>query len=84
MGVVSNAYYQILENKIYIPSFVLDGWIFNPQRPNILNIPPMCFLLAHEIFHGFDSDGHKYNQEGLYFLPPTFYLHWAGFVIELQ
>ena len=63
---VVNAYYQILENKVYFPSFILDGWVFNALRPDILNIPSMCWLLAHEIFHGFDSEGHKYSYEGLY------------------
>ena len=70
-GFVVEAYYIPSENKVYLPSFILDGWIFSPQRPNILNIPPMCYLLAHEIFHAFDSDGHNYNQEGMYFKEVT-------------
>ena len=65
-GIMANAFYQHLENKIYLPSYTLDGWVFNSLRPQMLNIPSMCFLLAHEIFHGFDADGHNYNHEGLY------------------
>ena len=65
-GYVVNAYYQILENKFYLPSFILDGWIFNDLRPKILNIPTMSFLMAHELFHGFDSEGHEYDHKGWY------------------
>ena len=65
LGITANAAYMKMENKIFLPSFALDGWIFNAQRPTILNIPSLCFLLGHEIFHGFDSEGHKYDNEGL-------------------
>ena len=62
-----NAFYCKEENKMFIPSFILDGWIFNALRPTILNIPTIGFVLGHEIFHGFDSAGHEYDAEGLYF-----------------
>ena len=65
LGITANAAHQRLENKNHIPSFALDGWIFNAERPTILNIPAMSFLVAHEIFHGFDSKGHKYDHEGI-------------------
>ena len=65
LGITANAAHQHLENKNHIPSFALDGWIFNAERPTILNIPAMSFLVAHEIFHGFDSEGHKYDHEGI-------------------
>ena len=67
-GITANAAYLPMENKIYLPSFSLDGWIFNAQRPTILNIPSLCFLLGHEIFHGFDAEGHNFDHEGLCYL----------------
>ena len=60
-----NAMYVTVENKMYLPSYTLDGWVFNDLRPMILNIPSMSFILGHEMFHGFDSMGHKYDHEGL-------------------
>ena len=60
------ASYNFLENVMYLPSYILDGWVFNDQRPLILNIPTISYILGHEIFHGFDSRGHKYDLEGLF------------------
>ena len=66
IGIKPNAAYDYLENKVYVPSWAMDGWIFNDLRPKILNIPTMSFLMAHEIFHGFDSEGHEYDHKGWY------------------
>ena len=60
-----NAFYAAWENKIFLPSYVLDGWTFNDLRPMILNIPSISYVLGHEMFHGFDSQGHKYDHKGL-------------------
>ena len=66
LDIEPNAMYVALENKMYLPSYTLDGWVFNDLRPLILNIPSISFLLGHEIFHGFDSTGHQYDHEGLF------------------
>ena len=60
-----NAFYSNTENKIYLPSFTLDGWNFDHLRPMILNIPSISYILGHEMFHGFDSQGHQYDHTGL-------------------
>ena len=64
-GITPSAQYKYLENKAYISSFFLDGWIFDARRPNILNIPSMCFIMAHELFHGLDSNLMNYDHKGL-------------------
>ena len=61
----TNAFYAAWENKIYLPSFVLHSWTFNDLRPMILNIPSISYVLGHEMFHGFDSEGHQYDHKGL-------------------
>lgn len=42
----------------------MQGVYFNQDRPNYMNYGGIGFIIGHEITHGFDDDGRKYDVEG--------------------
>ena len=61
----AGAWYNPQENGIIIPYPTLDGWIFDADRPEPLNVATLTGGLHHEITHGFDSNGRHTNYEGI-------------------
>ncbi|KAI4465576.1 zinc metalloprotease family m13 neprilysin-related [Holotrichia oblita] len=59
-----NAFYSPNENSIQFPAGILQGVYFNQDRPNYMNYGGIGFIIGHEITHGFDDDGRKYDVEG--------------------
>ena len=51
-------------NLFYIPAGILHTYLFNPDAPQYLNYAAIAGIIGHEITHGFDSGGHKYDEEG--------------------
>jgi len=48
-----------------IPAGYIEGF-FNIDRPEYINYAILGFTIGHEIIHGFDSSGHKFNGDGMY------------------
>ena len=63
--ILPNAAYLNLENQMVIPYQSLDGWWFDADRPEPLNIATLSAGVFHEITHGFDSLGSQFDHEGL-------------------
>ena len=61
----AGAAYAHSENQMIIPYGVLDGWWFDVDRPEVLNIATLSLAINHEITHGFDNQGSQYDQEGI-------------------
>ena len=47
-----------------IPIAVTQGNFFNSTRPMYLNFGAIGAVIGHELTHGFDNSGRKYDQEG--------------------
>ena len=78
----ANAYYSAELNKIVIPGGILSPPFFDGRLPTAFNFgaAPQSFrsafahacagaigsIIGHEITHGFDDQGRKYNAAGLY------------------
>ena len=67
-GIEPNAGYKPAGNKMSLPYQALDGWWFDAERPEVLNIATLGLGVNHEITHGFDNQGSLYDHEGLILL----------------
>lgn len=61
-----NAYNDITANSIYVlAGIVSDGFTFNTENPYEMNLARLGVIIGHEITHGFDDTGSKYNKYGM-------------------
>jgi len=47
-----------------VPAAILQSSAFNSNRPAYMNYPALGQILGHEIIHGFDEQGSKYDKYG--------------------
>lgn len=59
-----NAYYDPSMNDIYFPAGILQPPFFNPQAPEAINYGAIGFVIGHELTHGFDDQGAKFDGHG--------------------
>jgi putative endopeptidase len=59
-----NAYYHPLKNEIVFPAGILQPPFFSPQFDAPVNFGGIGAVIAHEITHGFDDQGRKFDKEG--------------------
>lgn len=59
-----NAYFSPLENEIVFPAGILQPPFFDPSIDVAVNYGAMGGTIAHEITHGFDDEGRKYDANG--------------------
>ncbi|MDQ3191097.1 MAG: M13 family metallopeptidase [Bacteroidota bacterium] len=59
-----NAYYSPLKNEIVFPAGIMQAPFFNPDADDAVNYGSMGAVIGHEITHGFDDQGCKFNSEG--------------------
>ncbi len=60
-----NACYTV-NNTVTICAAILQGGIYNHDADYIQNLARLGCILAHEIGHGFDDNGIKYDENGNY------------------
>ena len=60
----ANAYYSPLNNEIVFPAAILQTPFFDYQADPASNYGAIGFIIAHEITHGFDLSGSKFDQLG--------------------
>lgn len=49
---------------IFLPAGFLGNFIFETGRPYYSNFGIVGLIIAHEIIHGFDSNGRLYDLDG--------------------
>jgi putative endopeptidase len=59
-----NAYFNPPMNEIVFPAAILQPPFFNPQADDAVNYGAIGGVIGHEMGHGFDDQGAKYNGEG--------------------
>lgn len=59
-----NAYFYPEMNEIVFPAAILQPPFFSPEYDNALNYGGIGAVIGHEITHGYDDQGRKYDGEG--------------------
>ncbi|WP_193597237.1 M13 family metallopeptidase [Microbacterium sp. YJN-G] len=59
-----NAYYNPLMNEIVFPAAILQHPFFDPERDAAANYGGIGAVIGHEIGHGFDDQGSRYDGDG--------------------
>ncbi|TPE43545.1 M13 family metallopeptidase [Pontibacter mangrovi] len=59
-----NAYYNPTMNEIVFPAGILQPPFFDPNADDAVNYGGMGAVIGHELTHGFDDQGAKYDFEG--------------------
>lgn len=59
-----NAYYSPLENNINFPAGILQPPFFDRNADDAVNFGGIGAVIGHEMTHGFDDQGRKYDARG--------------------
>ncbi|AQS40442.1 endothelin-converting enzyme [Shewanella psychrophila] len=59
-----NAYYNPVMNEIVFPAAILQPPFFNMDADDAVNFGGIGAVIGHEISHGFDDQGAKYDGDG--------------------
>ncbi len=60
-----NAYYNPVRNEIVFPAAILQPPFFDPHADAAVNFGGIGAVIGHEITHGFDDQGRKYDGDGV-------------------
>ncbi|TAM12541.1 MAG: M13 family peptidase [Nevskiaceae bacterium] len=59
-----NAYYSPATNQIVFPAAILQPPFFDPNADEAVNYGAIGAVIGHEMSHGFDDQGAKYDGDG--------------------
>jgi putative endopeptidase len=59
-----NAYYNPLANQITFPAAILQPPFFDPNADPAVNYGAIGAVIGHEMGHGFDDEGRKFDPKG--------------------
>ena len=59
-----NAYYDSHMNEIVFPAGILQPPFFNPEAADAINYGAMGAVIGHEMTHGFDDEGSRFDAQG--------------------
>ena len=59
-----NAYYNPTQNEIVFPAAILQPPFFDTEADDAVNFGAIGAVIGHEIGHGFDDQGSRYDGEG--------------------
>lgn len=61
---VVNAYYSGTLNEIVFPAGILQPPYFDPKADDAVNFGGIGMVIGHEIMHGFDDRGRRFDADG--------------------
>jgi putative endopeptidase len=59
-----NAYYNPTRNEIVFPAGILQPPFYDPHRDEAMNYGGIGAVIGHEMTHGFDDQGAKFDAQG--------------------
>ena len=59
-----NAYYNPLNNEMVFPAGILQPPFFSKDFPAAMNYGGIGMVMGHELTHGFDDQGRKFDAQG--------------------
>ncbi|KAL9970110.1 hypothetical protein ACROYT_G022433 [Oculina patagonica] len=59
-----NAYYDMLANKMVFPAAILQSPFYNKRYPRAVLYGGVGAIMGHELTHGFDVDGRRFDMKG--------------------
>ncbi len=59
-----NAYYSPFENNINFPAGILQPPFYNKSADMAVNLGAIGVVVGHELTHGFDDQGRRYDADG--------------------
>lgn len=59
-----NAYYSPISNEICFPAGILQPPYFDPTADDAQNYGAIGVVIGHEMTHGFDDSGRKFDKDG--------------------
>ncbi len=59
-----NAYYNASQNEIVFPAGILQPPFFDPKGDDALNYGGIMAVIGHEMIHGYDDQGSKFDARG--------------------
>lgn len=63
---VVNAYYHPTRNEIVFPAGILQPPMFDAEADDAVNYGGIGIVIAHEITHGFDDSGRRFDSAGAF------------------
>lgn len=61
---IVNAYYHPTLNEIVVPAGILQPPLFDAEADDAVNFGGIGMVIAHEITHGFDDQGRRFDADG--------------------
>jgi putative endopeptidase len=61
---IVNAYYNPLQNEIVFPAAIMQPPFFDGEIDDAINYGAMGAVIGHEITHGFDDQGSRFDADG--------------------
>ena len=61
---IVNAYYSPTLNEIVVPAGILRPPLFDAEADDAVNFGGIGMVIAHEITHGFDDQGRRFDADG--------------------
>ena len=59
-----NAYFNATRNEIVFPAGILQPPFFDPKADDALNYGGIVAVIGHEMIHGYDDQGSKFDAKG--------------------
>ncbi|TXC85132.1 M13 family metallopeptidase [Luteibaculum oceani] len=61
-----NAYYNPIQNEIVFPAGIMQPPFFDPNAEDAVNYARIGAVIGHEMIHGFDDQGARFDATGLF------------------